>query len=98
MALKLRRNEFTQPDYVVVSIDETGRETLVGRIFCKTAGAPAGRPWFWSVDFFHRKGRAAPHQDYVASEAEAKAAWRRCWDSAATSPSAASKARPDSSP
>jgi hypothetical protein len=41
-----------------------------------------GRRWFWGVDFFHRQGRAEPHQGQVDTLDEAKAAWRKCWDSA----------------
>ena len=33
------------------------------------------------MQFQQCDGRAAPHDGYAASEEEAKAAWKRCWDS-----------------
>ena len=34
------------------------------------------------MDFRQRKGRSEPHQGHVQTEDEAKAAWKRCWESA----------------
>lgn len=80
MTLTLRPNEFTQPDFSVVWRDEEGRTKVVGRIYQAWPGGTADY-WFWSVDFFHRKGRAEPHQGRAESEALVRAAWKACWDS-----------------
>lgn len=79
--LSIRPDEFTQPDYDVLVRGDDGRARVVGRIYHAWPKLTAGY-WFWAVDFFHRKGRAEPHQGRAATEAEAKAAWRACWDSA----------------
>jgi hypothetical protein len=77
----LRPNEFSQPDYCVIYKDPDGRELTVGRIFRNHGLAGGERPWFWGVDFFQRAGRAKLHQGQVNTLDEAKAAWRKCWDS-----------------
>ena len=59
--------------------DPDGRELTVGRIFRNHGLAGGERPWF---DFFQRQGRAEPRQGQVDTLEEAKAAWRKCWDSA----------------
>jgi hypothetical protein len=84
-SIVLRPNEeFTQPDYSVIYKDPDGRELHVGRIF-KNHGLVGGvRPWFWSVEFHQRNGRTPPHDGQVETLEEAKAAWRKCWDSADT--------------
>ena len=82
-AILLRPNEFTQPDYSVIYKDQDGRERIVGRIYHSTSGTVGGAaPWFWTVQFHQRAGRAAPHQGRCDTLDEAKAAWRKCWDSA----------------
>jgi hypothetical protein len=80
----LRPNDFGQPDYDVIYKDPDGRELTVGRIFRNHALVGGERPWFWGVEFFQRKGRAEPQQGQVDGLEEAKAAWRKCWDSADT--------------
>jgi len=55
-----------------------------GRIFRNHGLAGGERPWFWGVQFFQRRGRTEPHQEQVDTLEEAKAAWRKCWDSADT--------------
>ena len=56
-----------------------------GRIYRDTKGTVGGAsPWFWTVEHHQRAGRAAPQQGRCDSLDEAKAAWRRCWDSADT--------------
>ena len=82
MPLFIRPNEFTQPDYTVIYRADDDRQINVGRIFRAGAGVPKETPWVWSVEFHQRTGRAEPHQGNAATEAEAKAAWRRCWNSA----------------
>jgi hypothetical protein len=83
-SIVLRPNGFSQPDYDVVYKDPDGRELTVGRIFRNHALVGGERSWFWGVDFFQRKGRAEPQQGQVDRLEEAKAAWRKCWDSADT--------------
>ena len=79
----LRPNGFSQPDYDVIHKDPDGRERSVGRIFHGTSGTVGGAtPWFWTVEHHQRRRRAAPHQGRCDTLDEAKAAWRRCWDSA----------------
>ena len=80
MALFLRPKETKKPDYSVVYRAGDGRELYVGRIF-ESCGMK-GLPWMWTVEFHQRKGRPEPHQGHVLTEEEAKAAWKRCWDSA----------------
>ena len=76
---------FSQPDYSVIYKDPGGRELSVGRIYRDITGTVGGAaPWFWAVEHHQRKGRAEPHQGRCDSLDEAKAAWRRCWDSTGT--------------
>ena len=81
----LRPNEFSQPDYSVIYKSPDGRQRVVGRIFRNHGLVGGGRPWFWGVDFFQTRGRTEPHYGQVDTLEEAKAAWRKCWDSADTS-------------
>ena len=78
----LRTNQFRQPDYSVIYTDPDGRKRVVGRIFRNHGMVGGGQPWFWGIDYFQRKGRSKPHQGQVDTLERAKAAWRRCWDSA----------------
>ena len=80
MPLFLRRRDSDMPDYWVMYRADDGRELCVGRIF--KPDAVKGLPWMWTVDFHQRQGRAEPHQGHVLTEDEAKAAWKRCWESA----------------
>jgi len=80
--LTIRPNEFTQPDFEVIWRSDAGQPCVVGRIYQAWPRISAASYWFWSVDFFHRKGRAEPHDGRAATEAEARAAWRACWQSA----------------
>ena len=74
---------FTQPDYSVIYKDPDGREFGVGRIYRDTTGTVGGATlWFWTVEYHQRQGRAAPGQGQCDKLDEAKAAWRKCWDSA----------------
>ena len=76
-------NEFTQPDYSIVYKDPDGRALGVSRIYRDTSGTVGGAtPWFWTMEHHQRQGRAEPHQGRCDSLDEAKAAWRRCRDSA----------------
>jgi hypothetical protein len=70
------------PDYTVRWREPDGRELSVGRIFRASAGVPEATPWFWSVDFDQRPGRAEPHEGHAATEEDARASWKRCWESA----------------
>ena len=83
-AIVLRPNELTQPDYSVIYKDPDGRERSVGRIFLDNAMVSGQTPWFWSVEFHQRRGRTEPHQGQADDLEAAKAAWRKCWDSAET--------------
>jgi hypothetical protein len=80
--LTIRPNDFTQPDYTVTFKAEDGRRLTVGRIFLASAGVPKETPWCWSVEFHQRNGRAAPHDGHAPDLEAAKAAWKRCWESA----------------
>jgi len=83
MSLSIEPNEVgtpDQPDYTVALHAKDGRKIEVGRIFL--AGAPKDRPWLWSLEFYQRKGRAAPYDGNAADFESAKAAWTRCWESA----------------
>jgi hypothetical protein len=84
MAIFLRPNEFAQPDYCVVYRADDRRELYVGRIF-KNDGI-TGRPWFWGLEFHQAQGRIAPWYGQAETLEEAKAAWRKCWDSARSCP------------
>ena len=84
MTIVLRAHDRSD-DYSVIW-KEPDRECYVGRIFHDPNGVSGNdgkREWFWTVDFSQRKGRTEPHQGRADSVEEAKAAWRRCWDSAA---------------
>lgn len=71
-----------QNDFSVVW-KEPGRERHVGRIlYTENATAKGVGVWFWTVEFHQRGGREEPHQGNADSKEAAKAAWRRCWDSA----------------
>jgi hypothetical protein len=82
MTLSIAPDKFTQPDFTVFYTAPDGRKLVVGRIFKATA-APQETPWFWSVDFHQRDNRVAPHQGHCEDLETAKAAWKRCWESAA---------------
>jgi len=82
MTLTIAPNEFTQPDYSVFNTARDGRKLEVGRIFKAPDGTAKETPWFWSVVFQQRDGRAAPHQGYVDDFETAEAEWKRCWESA----------------
>ena len=59
-----------------------GRELTVGRIFKNHGFTGGAQSWFWSVEFHQTQGRVTPHNGQVETLEEAKAAWRKCWDSA----------------
>jgi hypothetical protein len=82
MKLTIRPNEFTQPDYTITYIADDGRRLAVGRIFRASAGVPAATPWVWTVEYHQRAGRAGPYDGHTADFEAAKAAWKRCWESA----------------
>ena len=81
MTLSIVPNKFTQPDFTVFYTAPDGRKLPVGRIFKATA-APQETPWFWSVEFHQRANRVAPHQGQCEDLETAKAALKRCWESA----------------
>jgi hypothetical protein len=58
-------------------LTEDGRHA--GRIF-KSNSAPAETPWFWTIEWFSRRG-TGPHQGYGATPEAAMMAFRRAWDS-----------------
>ena len=82
MVIFLRPNEFSQPNYSVIYRHDGGRELTVGRIFKNHGFTGGAQSWFWSVEFHQTQGRATPHNGQVETLEEAKAAWRKCWDSA----------------
>ena len=77
----LRPNEFSQPDYSVIYKDPDERELTVRRIFHTTI---AGNTpvWFGRWSFTSARAEPHPHQGPASTLNEAKAAWRKCWDSA----------------
>ena len=58
------------------------RTLSVGRIHWCYAGVPKTTPWSWHVEFHQTFGRVEPHDGLAADFESAKAAWKRCWDSA----------------
>ena len=81
----LRPNGLGSPDdYSEWYRHGDGRELSVGRIFLNNALVGGQTPWFWSVEFHQRRWRAEPHQGQADDLESAKAAWRKCWDSADT--------------
>jgi len=82
MAIFLWPNEFSQPDYSVIYRHDGGRELHVGRIFKGHGFVGGGGSWFWGVEFHQAQGRALPFYGQVDTLEDAKAAWRKCWDSA----------------
>jgi hypothetical protein len=81
MPLVIGPNAFTQPDYTVTYVDGD-RRRKVGRNFYGPASSPEGTPWVWTVEWHQREGRTPPGQGNAATEGEAKAAWKLCWESA----------------
>lgn len=79
--LVLRPNGFTQPDYnVFVKGDD---ESIVGRVYYSVgASSDPNARWFWTVYGQYWPNRLPPHGGLAASLDEAKAAFRRCWESA----------------
>ena len=77
MSLFIEPSEFSQPDFAVTWREADGRAVRIGRISRANAGAP---PWVWTIDLFQRAGRAEPHQGHAATEDEARAKWKRCWE------------------
>ena len=83
MAIFLRPSGLGSPDdYTVFYRHDDGRELSVGRIFLNNALVTGETPWFWAMEFHQRRGRPEPHQGQVDDLEAAKAAWRKCWDTA----------------
>jgi hypothetical protein len=66
---------WSDDDYDVVS-----EGICIGRIFLATAGVPAETPWFWGIEFHHRRNRVGPHQGHAADLKEAMRAFRGTWE------------------
>jgi hypothetical protein len=80
--LLLRRSDFSQPDYSVLCRDADGQEYDVGRIYFSVAmSTDTARRWWWGVYGPYRKSRQPPYEGLAQSLIEARAAFRRCWDS-----------------
>jgi hypothetical protein len=69
-------------DYSVIYREDGGRELHVGRIFKGHGFVGGGGCWFWAVEFHQAKGRVVPFFGQVDTLEAAKAACRKCWDSA----------------
>jgi hypothetical protein len=83
MTVVLRRNNLGgTDDYSLVYHHADGREVTVGRIFKNPGLAGGERPWLWSLEVRQRPGRAEPYHGQLDTLEEAKAAWRKCWESA----------------
>ena len=64
--------EWSDDDYDVLANGE-----VVGRIF-KSAAAPVGMPWFWTLAYAHLEDRTVTHGYAVTREA-AMAAFAKSW-------------------
>jgi hypothetical protein len=83
MTVVMRRKTWGgMDDYSMVYHDADGRELTVGCIFKNHGLAGDERPWLWSIEHRQRSGRAEPHHGQVDTLEEARAAWRKCWESA----------------
>src|SRR5688500_2072161 len=74
--------ERVQPTGLQRGLHPDGRERDIGRMYRDTTGTVGGASPWWSIT--NVGGRAEPHQGRCDTLEEAKAAWRRCWDSAET--------------
>jgi len=71
---------FSQPDYSVVDKDgDTQR--VVGRIYSTGVSSDRATRWFWTLSGEYWPHRPPPHGGLASSLEEAKAAFRRCWQS-----------------
>ena len=57
--------------------DVLAEGVVVGRIF-KTAAAPVGTPWMWTLAFGNHEDRTPPH-GYEATREAAMAAFAKSW-------------------
>ena len=64
--------EWSDDDYDVLAEGKA-----VGRIF-KSAAAPVGTPWFWTLAYAHLEDRTPTH-GYAASRETAMAALAKSW-------------------
>jgi hypothetical protein len=64
--------EWSDDDYDVLC-----EGAVVGRIF-KSAAAPVGTPWFWTLAYAHLEDRTPTH-GYAASRETAMAAFAKSW-------------------
>ena len=78
---------FSQPDYGVIFKREDGSEEEVGRIYysVSVSSDPELR-WWWGLYGDYRHNRPLPHAGLAADLDEAKADFRRCWESSAPRP------------
>ena len=85
--LLLRRTELSQPEYSVICRDHDGKEYDVGRIYYSVAVSPDPfRRWWWGLYGSYRQDREPPYEGFAKSLIEARAAFRRCWDTRSYSP------------
>lgn len=69
--------------FAVIWHEGDGRSHTAGHIYYSRSTGMTGRPpWFWSIDWFQRAGRAEPYQGHAETFEEALAAHKRCWNSA----------------
>ena len=64
--------EWGEDDYDVLAEGK-----VVGRTF-KSAAAPVGTPWFWTLAYSHLEGRTPTH-GYAATREAAMAAFAKSW-------------------
>ena len=64
--------EWSEDDYDVLCEGE-----VVGRIF-KSAAAPVGEPWFWTLAYSHLEDRTPTH-GYEPTHEAAMAAFAKSW-------------------
>jgi hypothetical protein len=77
--LALKRASASRPsgEWSVDDYDVLADGTVVGRIF-KSAAAPVGTPWFWTLAYSHLEDRTPTHGNEATREA-AMAAFAKSW-------------------
>ena len=77
--LILRRGSASQPsgEWSDDDFDVLADGIVVGRIF-KSAAAPVGTPWFWTLAYAHLEDRTPTH-GYEATREAAMAAFAKSW-------------------
>lgn len=80
MSLRLKPQPDADPNVYFYVYDDA--EGFAGRIFDCTQTSPpkCEAPWFWGLDYFKARG-LLPYYGQAASKDEARAKFRKTWDS-----------------